>query len=116
MAPDVFAFGNLIGDTGDTAAPAVGAADVLRTRQHLSKTDAASRLVYDFNRDGVVNTLDLLVVRVAQRNPASLPTSPPLSAAAAASSLPAPPSPARTRAVARGILSDAGGDLLDRVG
>ena len=67
-APDVFYFGNLVGETGDaTAGPgrplAVTATDVRRARAAIGRTDAESLGRYDFNRDGVVNVIDLAVVK-----------------------------------------------------
>ena len=67
-APDVFYFGNLVGETGDDPAGAgealsVTAPDVRRTRAALGRTDADSLRRFDFNRDGVVNVVDLAVVK-----------------------------------------------------
>src|SRR5207237_5780154 len=78
-APDVFSFGNLVGDTGPATGGsgfAVDASDVLRTRLNLARTDPASLQRYDFNRDGLVNSQDLFLVRVAQSRHASLPLAP----------------------------------------
>jgi hypothetical protein len=65
--PDVFSFGNLIGDTGDAAAgrAVVTVLDLLRTRAHFSAS-ASSDNPFDFNRDGRVNGLDLAVTRANQ--------------------------------------------------
>ena len=63
-APDVFYFGNLVGDTGDGAAPPfrVNALDLSAVKRAINTTsDPAGRL--DFNRDGRVNALDLAAVR-----------------------------------------------------
>lgn len=64
-SPDVFYFGNLVGETGDAGSPlAVNAIDlaVVRGRmgQPASITDPA-----DFNRDGRVDAIDL---GIAQAN------------------------------------------------
>jgi hypothetical protein len=62
-APDVFYFGNLVGETGDASTPwRVSAADLGAVKAHLN-SDAAIGSAYDFNRDGVVNALDLGAVR-----------------------------------------------------
>jgi hypothetical protein len=66
-APDVFYFGNLIGEVGDgdfktRAMPTITAGDLARTRRDLN-TDADKTTVTDFNRDGHVNSLDLAAVR-----------------------------------------------------
>ena len=65
--PDVFYFGNLIGDTGpDGAAPAVDARDFAAVRRNLFSRDAAAVSRYDFNDDGVIDNADLTVVRANQ--------------------------------------------------
>ena len=63
--PDVFYFGNLVGDTGDTGIPArVTARDVLAVRrQLLTKSRVGEMSRFDFNRDGRVNALDLAGAR-----------------------------------------------------
>ncbi|HZN63975.1 MAG TPA: hypothetical protein VFB66_01655, partial [Tepidisphaeraceae bacterium] len=66
--PDVFYFGNLIGETGDGAAGgrlAVTMLDFLRTRRALSPQAAVTN-AYDFNRDGRVSVLDLALSRTNQ--------------------------------------------------
>jgi hypothetical protein len=59
--PDVFSFGNLVGDTG--GAPIVDAADVAATRANLGRTSAAALSASDFNHDGRVNATDLAIAR-----------------------------------------------------
>jgi hypothetical protein len=62
--PDVFYFGNLVGETGNSAhSLAVTSLDELKTRNALYTTAATTESRYDFNRDGRVNSLDLLIVR-----------------------------------------------------
>ena len=62
-APDVFYFGNLVGETGDAATPLrVSALDLAGTKGHFT-SDAPITSRYDFNRDGAVNALDLAAVR-----------------------------------------------------
>jgi hypothetical protein len=64
-APDVFRFGNLIGETGDDSPPTlrVNAVDLARTRAHLSPRAGVDN-PYDHNHDGRVNALDLAAIRV----------------------------------------------------
>jgi hypothetical protein len=101
--PDTFVFGNLRGDTGnDAGAPAVGAADLARTRAAIGSRGGASS-PYDFNGDGRVNVLDLAVVRGALfHSLAPINWSPP-PAADVAGADPTLRAPARRR-VAYGIL------------
>ena len=63
LAPDVFYFGNLVGEVGDRAtAFAVGAPDLSGTRRSLfSRAPIESRT--DFNRDGYVTAADLSLCR-----------------------------------------------------
>ena len=92
-SPDVFYFGNLVGDTGDGPAgrvPVVNAADVLRTRRALFATDPATRERYDFNGDGVVSPIDL---HLARRNHGRPLPPPPGQAAAPPAVLDPPPPP-----------------------
>jgi hypothetical protein len=75
-APDVFAFGNLVGDTGDAPAGSgravVNATDVVRTLAHVSPAAPLGSL-YDHNRDGRVNALDLALARANQFHELALP-------------------------------------------
>ena len=64
--PDVFYFGNAVGDTGDSLADAaVDAIDVLATRQSPQPFFAPATITnaYDFNRDQRVNATDMLIAR-----------------------------------------------------
>ena len=62
-APDVFYFGNAIGETFDTPGGVrVDSRDVTRTRNAQSKPTTAAGL-YDHNRDGRVNAQDLTLAR-----------------------------------------------------
>jgi hypothetical protein len=62
--PDVFYFGNLQGETGDAASPMrVTAIDVAAVRRAMDGPTPPRGSPYDFNRDGVVNAIDLSVVR-----------------------------------------------------
>ena len=111
-APDVFYYGNLVGDTGGRGAPTVDAADLARTRAAVGKTSAAALANYDFNRDGTITAVDVLLVRNNQRR--SLPpfTTPATAAAASASGsdalATAPPAQrSAARPARRGLLDDA---------
>jgi len=61
--PDVFYFGNLVGETGDALSPMkVSSADLASVKRFLNATvgpDSAA----DVNRDGKVNALDLGLMR-----------------------------------------------------
>ena len=61
--PDVFFFGHLAGDTGDSAATfRVNALDLAAVKQGLNTASPVTGRL-DFNRDGRVNALDLAAVR-----------------------------------------------------
>ncbi|OHB72714.1 MAG: hypothetical protein A2V70_02015 [Planctomycetes bacterium RBG_13_63_9] len=66
-APEVFYFGNAIGETGDepTTSARVNATDILLTRNnpHPFFDPADIYCVYDFNRDERVDAYDILIVR-----------------------------------------------------
>jgi len=57
--PDRFAFGNLMGDTGDGRVNALDLATVKR----LFSANVALFSIADFNHDGRINALDLAVVK-----------------------------------------------------
>ena len=62
-APDVFYFGNLVGESGDSASAAtVNALDLAAVRRQLNRTASVTGAV-DFDRNGAVNALDLAAVR-----------------------------------------------------
>jgi subtilisin-like proprotein convertase family protein len=64
--PDVFYFGNLIGDTGSgnsASAARVTAADVAAVRAALNKSNRPVTDAFDFNRDGRINASDYAIVR-----------------------------------------------------
>jgi len=64
--PDVFYFGNAVGETGDSADDArVNAVDVLlaRNNPHTFLDPASIDSGYDFNRDARINATDLLIAR-----------------------------------------------------
>jgi len=61
--PDVFYFGNLVGDTGDAGTPfRVNALDLGAIKKALNGTSTVTGR-YDVNKDGRVNALDLGVVK-----------------------------------------------------
>ena len=89
-APDVFYFGNAIGESGNSPADAVvDSADETGSRTHKTGfTAAAIDNHYDYNRDGRVNATDDLIARHNRTdgvggNPLQL-IAPPLSAPLAA--------------------------------
>ena len=62
--PDVFYFGNLVGEAGDGTALAVGSGDLTRTRAAVSAGKAVGAgNAFDHNRDGRVDVLDVAIVR-----------------------------------------------------
>jgi beta-glucanase (GH16 family) len=61
-APDVFYFGNLMGEAGEGEAAAVGAADALAVRRSLGRTSSLEG-DFDFDRDGRVGRSDMWVAR-----------------------------------------------------
>jgi hypothetical protein len=67
-AADVFYFGNLVGETGDGAAATarVNAVDLAQVRRHFSPRNVAVDSTYDLNRDGQVNSLDVLIAKSNQ--------------------------------------------------
>jgi ELWxxDGT repeat protein len=100
-APDVFHFGNLVGETGDgdartRATPRVTALDLANVRRALN-TDASRTSPVDINRDGRVNSLDLAAVRsnYNQHLPLLMPPPP-------------PPAPTRPTTPATAVLRDNG--------
>jgi len=74
-APDVFYFGSRVGDSGEGNAPGSAVtnyADEIAARSHSAArfSDIAVSSLYDYNRDGRVNTTDQLIAR---RNGGTLP-------------------------------------------
>jgi len=73
-APDVFYFGNAVGDTGNADTNAlVTAADVIGVRDHPRGASNRTWLddPFDFNRDRLVNAADALVARNGVTSPFS---------------------------------------------
>ena len=83
-APDVFYFGNLVGETGDRGTPLrVTAADFTQFRAQMSVTrpsDKTSR--FDFNRDDRVRVTDLALLRAQLGRSLVTLTAPPVEGAA----------------------------------
>jgi hypothetical protein len=116
-APDVFYFGNLVGETGDSAAAAVTAADVAAVRADLaSPSNLPPSSATDLNRDGRVNATDYAIVRGAMsRGALALITAPAAAPASVASTtltrsafsdaVIAPATPTRSKPVRRTILT-----------
>ena len=89
IAPDVFYFGNAVGESGNDAQNAfVNATDEIAARNHPATflLPAAIDNLYDFNRDGFVNATDQILAR---SNATSVGTALKLITVPAAFSLPA---------------------------
>jgi len=75
-APDVFYFGNLIGETGDGSGTLrVNALDLGAVKRALNTSSTITGR-YDFNRDGRVNALDLGADKANLNRSLSLLTAP----------------------------------------
>jgi hypothetical protein len=62
--PDVFFFGSLVGETGDTTTRTeVSARDLVNVRRNLFSGGALAINRYDFNRDGRINASDYIISR-----------------------------------------------------
>ncbi|HYW80867.1 MAG TPA: hypothetical protein VE890_14900, partial [Thermoguttaceae bacterium] len=75
LTPDVFYFGNAIGEAGDQSINAiVNATDeiVARNFQHSAVDPAPIDDPYDYNRDGLVNGTDQIIARSNQTNPLTM--------------------------------------------
>ena len=75
VEPDVFYFGNAIGDAGDQATNTiVNATDEIVTRNfpHSLLDPAEIDDPYDYDRDGLVNGTDQIIARNNQTNPLSM--------------------------------------------
>ena len=62
-APDVFYFGNLVGETGDGRLMRVGAGDLVAVRRAVGTQNAGITDVADVDRNGRVDPGDVAVVR-----------------------------------------------------
>lgn len=85
---DVFYFGNFIGDVGDSPrGAAVNVVDITAVRRNVSGRSVDVENRYDFNRDGKVNNLDVLIARASETRTAQpLITAPPPAPAGVAGS------------------------------
>jgi alpha-L-arabinofuranosidase len=91
-SPDVFSFGNLVGDAGGVGAPTVDARDVALTRRCAGSTAPAALARYDYDRDGGVDWGDVALARANQRRTLPPPqSSAPVAAAADVGSVVSPP-------------------------
>jgi hypothetical protein len=61
-SPDVYYFGNLVGDTGTTPLR-VDSTDYFRTREAIGTGAADKTSPYDFDRDGEVTASDVILAR-----------------------------------------------------
>jgi hypothetical protein len=104
-APDVFYFGNLIGEIGDPHSPtAVTAFDLVRMRrQRMPPTWIQNPS--DVDRNGAVNARDVLLVR--NNLSRALPMLPAEAAAGAGGATGAPPPLERVRPRPRSLLQEA---------
>ena len=84
VAPDLFSFGNLAGDTGDGAGGVfrVNALDLGGVKRALNGTSTLTGR-FDFNRDGRVNALDLGIAKANLNRSLSAPAAPAALVAAA---------------------------------
>jgi hypothetical protein len=116
---DVFYFGNLVGDTGNGAGgvATVDSFDVAAVRRNLGATDPAAVGRYDVTRDGVVNAIDVALVRNNLRHalaPFTAPAPPAPAAAASFGEAPVPPMDTRVtaRPPRRGLFDDPPAGVL----
>jgi len=99
--PDVFTFGNLVGETGAAPALAVNVNDVADTRANFGRTTPAALNRFDFDRDGAIDADDVVLVRLNLHR--SLPQPTTTLAAASYSDMPIAPA---TRTPTRRSLWD----------
>ena len=73
-APDVFYFGNAIGECGNAANAVVNVNDVVLTRSHPRSplNLAPIDYLYDHNRDRVANVTDVVIARSNQTSPLTM--------------------------------------------
>jgi hypothetical protein len=94
-APHTFYFGHLAGESGGSGPWAVDARDQVRVRTSFGAADADPTHPADFNRDRLVNALDLLTTRSNMRRGLRQLTAPeaPAGAASVTPSSAVPPAP-----------------------
>jgi ELWxxDGT repeat protein len=61
-APDVFSFGNLVGEVGNGTVPVVNALDLLAVRRNFFSSSGVTGR-FDFDRDGKVSATDFAIAR-----------------------------------------------------
>jgi ELWxxDGT repeat protein len=93
--PDVFSFGNLVGETGDGTSLRVNALDLAAVKRALNSPTGVFS-VTDFNRDGRTNALDVAALKRALNHSLALPSAA-LAPAAQPSAEPAPDTRAAPR-------------------
>jgi hypothetical protein len=112
-AADTFYFGNLPGETGnDSTTAATSAIDFVTTRNTRVPAGAAISNVYDFNRDGRVNVMDVHFARAFMGKSIPMlyaPFGPPPDPAFA--DVVIPPPPGESLAVRR-LWEDSAADVL----
>jgi hypothetical protein len=105
--PDVFSFGNLVGETGDALPARVNAIDLAAIKRAVGTPGSVSNR-FDVNKDGLVNALDLAVARANLYSELAAVTAAAAPAAPGEPALPAPPG-------VLPILADGAGDPGDGV-
>ena len=98
--PDVFYFGNLVGETGNGRAR-VDVLDVAQARANVGSRQPAAVARFDFDRNGRIDLVDVFIARSNVRRTLSLLDAPAAAIAAA-------PRPLRRAAPRRSVLADAG--------
>jgi len=109
--PDVFYFGSLVGDTGDSAtAFRVNALDLGAVKKALNGTAGITSRV-DFNRDGRINALDLGAAKLNLNRSLAAPAIS-LAASVATAALEPSPAPAAGLFSTTRVRDDATADVL----
>ena len=118
-APDVFYFGHLAYDSGDTpvgaAAAVIDVRDEAAVRRRVSRNFVNAGSPFDFNKDGVVTAADAMLTRRAVRSTLPMFTAPGgVRAASFSDQFVPPPAPATRSAPARrtSLLADDAGAIL----
>jgi hypothetical protein len=96
-SPDVFYFGNLVGDAGGVGPATVNATDLARTRAAVGTAGASVVNRYDFTRDGRVDAHDVTAARMNQGRSLAAPGSAGVSGDVATTVPPAPPARTASR-------------------
>jgi len=110
--PDVFYFGSLVGDTGDSAtAFRVNALDLGAVKKALNGTAGITSRV-DFNRDGRINALDLGAAKLNLNRSLAAPPAISLAASVATAALEPSPAPAAGLFSTTRVRDDATADVL----